>query len=70
MFPNSTKWRGEGITGLHMLCDLLLYIESTYADKQQVKLFRRKRQSTGANFVHAYIETWDKGILKFNKFSM
>ena len=34
------------------------------------KTFRRKRLSTGANFVHVYIETWDKGILKFNKFSM
>ena len=31
---------------------------------------RRKRLSTGSNFVHVYIETWDKGILKFNKFSM
>ena len=25
---------------------------------------------TGANFVHDYIEIWDKSILKFNKFSM
>ena len=22
------------------------------------------------NFVHVYIEIWDKGILKFNKFSI
>ena len=36
----------------------------------QDKIFRRKRQSTGTNFVHVYIEIWDKGILKFNKFSM
>ena len=38
--------------------------------KQQDKMFRRKRLSTGTNFVHIYIEIWDKGILKFNKFSM
>ena len=38
--------------------------------KQQDKIFRRKCLSTGANFVHVYIEIWDKGILKFNKFSM
>ena len=37
---------------------------------EQEKLFRRKRLSTGANFVHVYIEIWDKGILKFNKFSV
>ena len=36
---------------------------------KQDKIFRRKRLSTGANFVHVYIEIWDKGILKFNKFS-
>ena len=23
-----------------------------------------------ANFAHIYMEIWDKGILKFNKFSM
>ena len=31
----------------------------------QDKIFRRKRLSTGANFVHVYIEIWDKGILNF-----
>ena len=36
----------------------------------QDKKFRRKRLSTGANFVNVYIDIWDKGILKFNKFSM
>ena len=36
----------------------------------QDNIFRRKRLSTGANFVHVYIEIWDKGILKFNTFSM
>ena len=36
----------------------------------QDKIFRRKRLSTSANFVHVYIEIWDKGIPKFNKFSM
>ena len=36
----------------------------------QDKIFRLKRLSTGANFVHVYIEIWDKEILKFNKFSM
>ena len=35
---------------------------------KQDKIFRRKR--TGAIFVHVYIEIWDKGILKFNKFSV
>ena len=37
---------------------------------KQKNIFRHKRLSTGANFVHVYIETWDKGRLKFNKFSM
>ena len=37
---------------------------------RQDKIFRRKRLSTCADFVHVYIEIWDKGILKFNKFSM
>ena len=36
----------------------------------QDKIFRRKRLRTGANFVHVYIEIWNKGILKFNKFSV
>ena len=35
---------------------------------KQDKIFRRKRLSTGANFVHVYLEICDKGILKFNKF--
>ena len=35
----------------------------------QEKIFRRKRLSTGANFIQVYIEILDKGILKFNKFS-
>ena len=38
--------------------------------KTQDKIFRRKRLSSGANFVHVYIEIWGKSILKFNKFSM
>ena len=37
---------------------------------EQDKIFRRKRLSTGANFVHVYVEVWDNGILKFNKFIM
>ena len=37
---------------------------------EQDKIFRRKRLSPGTNFVHVYIDIWDKGILKFNKFSM
>ena len=36
----------------------------------QDEIFRRKRLSTGENFVLVYLEIWDKGILKFNKFSM
>ena len=38
--------------------------------KRQDKIFRRKRLNTGANFVHVYLEIWDKGILKFHKFSI
>ena len=38
--------------------------------KIQDKIFRCKCLSTGANFVHVYIEIRDKGILKFNKFSL
>ena len=38
--------------------------------KPQDKIFRRKKRlSTSANFVHAYLEIWDTGILKFNKLS-
>ena len=36
----------------------------------QNRIIRRERLSTGANFVHVYLEIWDKGILKFNKFSI
>ena len=36
----------------------------------QDKIFRRKRLSTDANFVHVCLKIWNKGILKFNKFSM
>ena len=36
----------------------------------QHKIFRHKRLSTGANFVHVHLEIWDKIILKLNKFSM
>ena len=35
-------------------------------NSEQDEIFRRKRLSTGANFVHVYLEIWDKGILKFN----
>ena len=35
----------------------------------QDKIFRRKCLSTGANFVHVYLEIWDTALLKFNKFS-
>ena len=48
-----------GIFGVRMCCNI-----------EQDKLFRRKRLSTGANFVHVYLEIWNMGILKFNKFSM
>ena len=41
-----------------------------YSISEQDKIFRRKRLSAGANFVHVYMEIWDKGILKINKFSM
>ena len=31
---------------------------------------KTKYLSTGANFVHVYLEIWDTGILKYNEFSM
>ena len=37
---------------------------------KQDKIFRRKRLSTGANFVHVYLEIWGRGIQKNYKFSM
>ena len=52
-----------------MLCCVLY---NTLQIKQDI-IFRCKRlstQCTGANFVHVYLEIWDTGILKFNKFSM
>ena len=52
-------------------------LQNTYVHKFRTvykqkhdKIFRCKRLSTGANFVHVYLEIWDKGIQKFNKFSM
>ena len=40
----------------------LIWIASTCwgnLNEYQDKIFRRKRLSTGANFVHIYIEIWD-----------
>ena len=37
---------------------------------KQDKIFRHKRLSTGAKFVHVYLEIWDKGILELNKLLM
>ena len=37
---------------------------------QQDEIFRSKCLSSSANLVQVYLEIWDKGILKFNKFSM
>ena len=47
-------------------------MDTCYKDrnKTQDEIFGRKRLSTGSNFVHIYMEIWDKGILKFNKFSV
>ena len=53
--------RTNGIIGMRYLCKIEII---------QDKIFRRKRLSTGANFVHVYIQIWDKGLLKFNKFLM
>ena len=47
-----------------------LHFSNAKINKKQDKIFRRKRLSTGANFIHVYLEIWDTGILKFNKFSM
>ena len=46
-----------------------LYVRGLFKKKQD-EIFRRKRLSTSANFVHVYFEIWDKGILKLNKFSI
>ena len=37
------------------------YLKCFLLQKRQDKIFKRKRLSTGANFVHVYIEIWDKG---------
>ena len=56
---------------LHQMWNILQGVfEMCFNGIIQDKIFRRKRLSTGANFVHVYKEVWDKGILKFNKFSM
>ena len=39
-----------------------------FANTIQNKIFRRKRLSTDANFVHVYLEIWEKGILTFSNF--
>ena len=56
---------------VHTLVILFIsYMLAYVYDYKQDKLFRHKRLSTGANFVHVCIEIWDKGILKFNQISM
>ena len=47
-----------------------LKLGKSYIKSEQDKILRRKRLSTGAKFVHVYLEIWDTGILKYNKFSM
>ena len=37
---------------------------------KQDKIFRRKRLSTGVNFVHVYIEIWDKVYSNLFNFSI
>ena len=55
--------------GILQLSDsIVLALHHKENEHTQDKIFRRKR--TGANFVHVYIEIWDKGILKINEFSM
>ena len=34
---------------------------------KQDKIFRHKHLSTGTNFVHVYIEIWDKATQKLKK---
>ena len=46
------------------------YLILSCGNNNRDKIFRYKRLSTGANLVHVYVEVWDKGILKFNKFSI
>ena len=60
-------------TGALNGCLLVQNLHSTvkyFKTNTNDKIFRRKRLSTGANFVHVYKEIWDKALLKFNKFSM
>ena len=44
---------------------VLIVTPVTIFEPKQDEIFRRKRLSTGENFVHV-----GQGILKFNKFSM
>ena len=60
---------------VYMLYDVIFLIALVFYGGNKIAYiardkFRTKRLSTGANYVHVYIGTWDKGILKFNKFSM
>ena len=55
---------------LNIVAFLLALNSVIYA---QDEIFRRKRLSTSANFVHVFLEIWDKGIhiciyIKFNQF--
>ena len=54
----------------HVLSNLTHVFVKDQITIKQDKIFSRKRLSTGANFVHVYIEIWDMGILKFNQFSV
>ena len=55
--------------------ELLFCLKLTFPDScfdshivsEQDKIFRRKRLFTGENFVHVYLEIWDKGVLMFDK---
>ena len=57
-----------GAIGVCLICTTVPHM--LIFNFKQDKIFRRKRLSTGANFVHVYIEIWVKGILKFNKLSL
>ena len=44
------------------------YANAVKLSQEALMTYETKYLDVGANFVHVYLEIWDKGILKFNKF--
>ena len=74
--PNASRVYPKRSEMLYLVTLCLTFVHRSIIPVYAVNLFRyknkckTKRLSTGANFAHVYIEIWDKGILKFNNFSM